>query len=104
MSNELVVGSSAQDQITAALQAGKALSLSPLLPMTLRGEVENGRIAKPFESEVIEANVTLVALQAMAWNMPFTFVASEAYVIGGKLAYQGKLIAAVANSSGILSR
>lgn len=103
-SNQLTVGSSAQDQITAALQAGRALSLSPLLPMTLRGEVENGKIVKPFDPEVIEANVTLVALQAMAWNMPFTFVASEAYVIAGKLAYQGKLIAAVANSSGVLSR
>lgn len=52
--------------------------------------------------EQAAANCFLVVNQALRWGFdPFT-VAGATYSIGGKLAYEGKLIAAVVNSRGRL--
>lgn len=50
------------------------------------------------------ANCTLVLSQALRWQMDPFAIAPETYVVGGKLSYQGKLIAAVVNARAKLSR
>lgn len=52
-------------------------------------------VTKP---EVQIRNVFLVVHQAALWGMDPFAVASESYVVGGKLAYQGKLIAGLINA------
>ena len=49
------------------------------------------------------ANCILVANQARKWKADVFAVAAESYVVGNKLGYQGKLIAAVVNSRGGLT-
>lgn len=49
------------------------------------------------------ANCLLVANQAKKWGADVFAVAGETYVVGNKLGYQGKLIAAIVNSRGGLS-
>jgi hypothetical protein len=65
------------------------MSSASLAPAHLRGE---GKLGDCF----------LVAAQAFRWRMDPFSVAQHTYVLSGKLGYEGKLIAAVVNSSGKL--
>lgn len=70
-------------------RVAKLMSSASLAPAHLRGE---GKIGDCF----------LVAAQAFRWRMDPFSVAQHTYVLSGKLGYEGKLIAAVVNSSGRL--
>lgn len=48
--------------------------------------------------ETVKANCFLVVNQAFRWGMDPFAVVPETYVVGGKLGFQGKLIAAVINA------
>lgn len=50
------------------------------------------------------ANCFLVVNQAVRWEMDPFAIAPETYVVGGKLGYQGKLVAAVVNARAGLER
>lgn len=68
-----------------------------VLPDHLVGRKVNGQW-QDFPIEAIRANCFRITNQAIRWGMdPFAIV-DETYVVGGKLAYQGKLVAAVVNS------
>lgn len=70
---------------------------SSLLPNHLR--YEKGNANNPLlPAEVIAANCFRIVNQAMRWNFdPFAII-DETYMVGGKLGYQGKLVAAVVNA------
>jgi len=51
-----------------------------------------------FSPEQVKANCFLIVNQSIRWGMDPFAVMPETYVVGGKLAYQGKLIAAVVNA------
>lgn len=53
--------------------------------------------------EETQANCFLVVNQAMRWKLDPFAIAPETYAIGGKLAFQGKLVAAVINARGNLA-
>lgn len=71
------------------LRVGKMMALSSLVPEHLRGDKKVGDCA-------------LVAAQAFRWRMDPFSVSQHTFVLKGKLGYEGKLIAAVVNSSGKL--
>lgn len=52
----------------------------------------------PLEPAMVLANCFLVVNQAVRWGMDPFAVVPETYVVGGKLGFQGKLVAAVVNS------
>jgi len=74
-----------------------AMSNSSLLPDHLRlgGTKGNKRELSP---DTVQANCFRVVNQAMRWQMDPFAVIDETYVVGGKLGYQGKLVAAVVNA------
>lgn len=53
--------------------------------------------------EETQANCFLVVNQAMRWKLDPFAIAPETYAIGGKLGFQGKLVAAVINARGNLA-
>lgn len=70
-----------------------------LLPDHLR----NGADKKPLAPQQVIANAFMVVNQAIRWNMDPFALAGESYVIGGKLAFQGKVAIALINTqSGII--
>lgn len=75
--------------ISQAMELAKMISTSKLVPKDLWD--------KP-------ADCLLVVEQAMRWGMSPFAVAQCTSVIHGKLMYEGKLVAAVVNSSGLLSK
>jgi hypothetical protein len=71
----------------------EAMSLAPLLPDHLRGNKQG-----PYSPAQIKGNCFRIVNQAVRWGIdPFSIV-DETYVAAGKLAYQGKVIAAVVNA------
>lgn len=79
------------------------LSTSLVMPEHLRG-TKKGGVFTPFSKEQVEANAFLIVNQAVRWSVDPFALAAETYVVGGKLGYSGKLVAAVVNSrSGIVS-
>lgn len=81
-------------------RVASAMSASVFLPLHLQGYVKGGQIADGdwFDKDTRIANCFRVLNQAMRWNVDPFAVCDETYVIGGKLAYQGKLIAAIVNT------
>lgn len=80
------------------------LATSPLLPDHLRG-AKRGDVVTVYEKEKIVANAFLVVNQAVRWMMDPFALAAESYVVGGKLAFQGKVIQALVNKrAGLKSR
>lgn len=77
------------DVFSQLQRVAKLMSSASLAPTHLRGE---GKLGDCF----------LVAAQAFRWRMDPFSVAQHTYVLSGKLGYEGKLIAAVVNSSGRL--
>lgn len=66
----------------------EAMSRASLLPKHLRGATK----------EETAANCFLVVNQAMAWRLNAFLIAPETYEVGGKLGFQGKLVASVINT------
>lgn len=75
------------------------LAASSLIPECLT----HGKNKQPLEPKTVQANCFLVLCQAIRWGFdPFALM-GEAYVTGGKVAFQGKVIAAAVNEhSGIM--
>lgn len=71
------------------------MAMASVLPDHLRDNNEQRRT---------EANCFLVVNQAFRWGFDPFAVAPETYVVGGKLGFQGKLIAAVVNARAGLKR
>lgn len=69
------------------------MARATLIPDHLR--IAGGR-ELPFEQ--IQANCFLIVNQSVRWGLDPFMVAPETYVVGGKLGFQGKLIAALVNS------
>lgn len=67
------------------------MASASLLPDHLRGKGE-------FAQQQTAANCFLVVNQALRWKMDPFAVAPETYSVGGKLAFQGKLVAALVNT------
>ena len=80
-------------QRIAALMANASL-----IPDHLRGTKKKGQPLVPFRPEQVLANCFLVVNQSVRWGLDPFSVAPETYAVGGKLAFQGKLIAALVNS------
>lgn len=75
----------------------QAMSRAALIPDHLRG-VKKGGAFLPYTPDEVVGNCFLVVNQSVRWGIdPFAAMA-ETYAIGGKLAYQGKLVAAVVNA------
>jgi len=72
------------EQVT---RMGEILANSKMVPSGLQGNT---------------ADCTLIAMQAVQWGMNPFAVAQCMSVVSGKLCYEGKLIAAVVNSSGFI--
>lgn len=71
-----------------------------LLPEHLR----NGSDKKPLAPQQVMANAFMVVNQAVRWGMDPFALAGESYVIGGKLAFQGKVAIALINTQGGVTR
>lgn len=82
----------------------KVMAYSSLLPDHLRHEKGNAKLPE-LPIEVIQSNCFRIVNQALRWQIdPFAMV-DETYVVGGKLGYQGKLVAAVVNArAGLIGR
>lgn len=79
-----------------AMRYAQTFSRASLLPEHLRAARKGDRVV-PLAPEEIEANCFLICNQALLWDIdPFSAI-SESYVVRGKLAFQGKLVAAVVN-------
>lgn len=67
-----------------------AMARASLIPKHLKGA----------DWETTQANCFLVVNQALRWGLDPFAVAPETYEVGGKLGFQGKLVAAVINARG----
>jgi len=76
--------------------------LKVAMPPYREGDENNNAKRKAAWNQTV-ANCILVANQAHKWNADVFAVAAESYVVGNKLGYQGKLIAAVVNARGKLT-
>jgi len=91
------------------LREAEKLAVATLTPKHLKveappgnGTVENTSRRRAAWQQTV-ANCILVANQARKWGADVFAVAAESYVVGNKLGYQGKLIAAVVNARGGLT-
>lgn len=73
----------------------EAMALASVLPDHLRMDPKTKQELPP---KRITANCLLIVNQSMRWRFDPFAVAAESYVVGGKLGYQGKLIAAVVHT------
>lgn len=80
------------------------MSNGSLVPDHLKYEKGNAKNA-PLSAQAVAANCFRVVDQALRWGFdPFAII-DETFVVGGKLGYQGKLVAAVINArAGLTSR
>jgi len=72
----------------------KLMASASLIPDHLK----IGRDKRPLEPEQIAANCFMIVNQSLRWGFDPFSVAPETYVVGGKLAFQGKLIMAAINA------
>lgn len=91
------------------LREAEKLAAAPLTPAHLKANMrdlanvpEDDRRRVAWQQTV--ANCILVANQARRWGADVFAVAAETYVVGNKLGYQGKLLAAVVNAKGNLAQ
>ncbi len=82
----------------------QAMARAALIPDHLVG-VKRGQNFQPYTAEQVIGNCFLVVNQSVRWGIdPFAAMA-ETYAIGGKLGFQGKLVAAVVNArAGLVER
>lgn len=82
-------------------RVANVMALTPVLPRHLAG-YKDGDNWQWYTPEEVKATCFLIVNQAVRWNMdPFSLM-GETYVVGGKLAYQGKMVAAVVNARAAL--
>lgn len=91
------------------LREAEKLAVATLTPKHLKIEIppangtpERDSVRRAAWQQTV-ANCILVANQAAKWKADVFAVAAESYVVGNKLGYQGKLIAAVVNARGGLT-
>ena len=75
----------------------QTMASASLIPDHLLGK-KKGQNFEYFTADEIRANCFLIVNQAFRWGMDPFAVMPETYVVGGKLGYQGKLIAGLVNS------
>lgn len=80
-----------------------AMAGASLIPEHLWCRKKGGEIVEEFSADQVRANCFLIVNQSLRWGFDPFAVMPETYVVGGKLAYQGKLIAAVINARAPLS-
>lgn len=73
----------------------RLMASASLIPDHLRIDSKTKQALPP---EVVAANCFMVVNQAFRWEFDPFNVAPETYVVGGKLAFQGKLVAAAINA------
>lgn len=79
----------------------QSMGVATVLPDHLRLD----KAGKELPDNRVIANCLLVVNQALRWGVDPFALAAESYVVGGKLAYQGKLVAAIVNTrAGLLGR
>lgn len=79
------------------MMIAQTMASASLIPEHLLGKKRGGQF-EYFTADEIRANCFLIVNQAFRWGMDPFAVMPETYVVGGKLGYQGKLIAALVNS------
>lgn len=79
------------------MMIAQTMASAALIPDHLIGKKKGGTM-EYFTADEIRANCFLIVNQAFRWGMDPFAVMPETYVVGGKLGYQGKLIAALVNS------
>lgn len=90
-------------RLVVANEIATAMCRASLLPDHLRQERVNG-VWKPLDAEQVKANCILIVNQALRWGVdPFAILPST-FVIGGKLGFDGKLVAAIVNKLGGLTK
>lgn len=83
------------------MMIAETMASASLIPEHLLGRKKGGTMDW-FTPEEVRANCFLIVNQAFRWGMDPFAVMPETYVVGGKLGYQGKLIAGLVNSLGNL--
>jgi uncharacterized protein YndB with AHSA1/START domain len=76
-----------------AQRIASSIAYSPLIPEHLRRNKH-----REFTVQEIQGNVMLVVSQALLWDVHPSAIIGETYVVGGRLGYQGKLVAALINA------
>jgi hypothetical protein len=76
-----------------AQRIATAIAYSPLIPEHLRRNKH-----REFSPQEVTANVLLIINQAIIWNVNPQALLGETYIVGGRLGYQGKLVAALINA------
>ncbi len=94
--DEMALIESSGRRFVLAGQFAHAMCRASVLPEHLRTRRIDGKVI-PFKPDEIEANCVMIANQALRWGVdPFAILPST-YVVGGKLGFDGKLIAAIVN-------
>ncbi len=75
----------------------QTMASAALIPDHLLGK-KKGQNFEYFTADEIRANCFLIVNQSFRWGMDPFAVMPETYVVGGKLGYQGKLVAALVNA------
>ena len=79
----------------------QSMGVATVLPDHLRLD----KTGKELPDNRVIANCLLVVNQALRWGVDPFALAAESYVVAGKLAYQGKLVAAIVNTrAGLMGR
>lgn len=73
----------------------KLMASASLIPDHLKIDPKS---KQPLAPETIAANCFMIVNQAFRWEFDPFSVAPETYIVGGKLAFQGKLVAAAINA------
>jgi len=90
-------------RLVLADQIATAMCRASLLPDHLRCERIKGEW-KPLDPEQVKSNCILIINQALRWGVdPFAILPST-FVVGGKLGFDGKLVAAIVNKLGGLTK
>lgn len=79
------------------MMIAQTMATASLIPDHLLGK-KKGPNFEYFTADEIRANCFLIVNQSFRWGMDPFAVMPETYVVGGKLGYQGKLIAGVINA------
>lgn len=89
------------DVLLKTKEAVSALASSPLLPEHLRGRKKAGKFTE-YDKDTKIANLLLVADAARAFRCNMLMLAKASFVIGSSLDFDGRVYAALANTSGFL--
>jgi hypothetical protein len=88
------------DRYNALYRVAKIMASAAVLPDHLTRNKD-----RRFEFEEVVGNCFLICSQAFRWQMDPFSLTPETYVVGGKLAFQGKLVAGVVNArAGLVGR